>query len=125
MLDMNQMDYITIFIWLYNIGAAFITLFLIIQILLMSRKVESNVIRARLFLNTDLLNETWKYISIAGASFAINAVAGFAKFNIGIQTYYLWEITEAIFFAAFIAMIYQWYQFIGGLKNKVNNLSDQ
>ncbi|KAF5420006.1 MAG: hypothetical protein C5S44_09570 [Candidatus Methanocomedens sp.] len=31
----------------------------------------------------------------------------------GMQTYYLREITEAIFFAAFIAMIYQWYQFIG------------
>ena len=123
MLDMNQMDYITIFIWLYNIGAAFITLFLIIQILLMSRKVESNVIRARLFLNTDLLNETWKYISIAGASFAINAVAGFAKFNIGVQTYYLWEISEAIFFAAFVAMIYQWYQFIGGLIVRTDDQS--
>ena len=122
-MDMNQMDYITIFIWLYNIGAAFITLFLIIQILLMSRKVESNVIRARLFLNTDLLNETWKYISIAGASFAINAVAGFAKFNIGIQTYYLWEITEVIFFAAFVAMIYQWYQFIGGLIVRTDDQS--
>ncbi len=122
-MDMNQMDYITIFIWLYNIGAAFITLFLIIQILLMSRKVESNVIRARLFLNTDLLNETWKYISIAGASFAINAVAGFAKFNIDIQTYYLWEITEVIFFAAFVAMIYQWYQFIGGLIVRTDNKS--
>jgi hypothetical protein len=109
------MDYITIFIWLYNMGAAFITLFLIIQILLMSRKVKSDVIRARLFLNTELINETWKYISIAGASFGINAVAGFAKFSLGIQTYYLWEISEAIFFGAFIAMIYQWYQFIGGL----------
>ena len=119
------MDYVTTFIWLYIMGAAFITLFLIIQILLISRKVESDIVRARLFLNIELINDTWKYISIAGASFAINAVAGFAKFNIGIQTYYLWEITKAIFFAAFIAMIYQWYQFIGGLKNKVNNLSDQ
>ena len=111
------MDYVTTFIWLYIMGAAFITLFLIIQILLMSRKVESDVIRARLFLNMELINDTWNYISIAWASFA--------KFNIGIQAYYLWEITEAIFFAAFIAMIYQCYQFIGGLKNKVNNLSDQ
>ncbi len=123
MLDMNQMDYITIFIWLYNIGAAFITLFLIIQILLMSRKLKSDVIRARLFLNTELINKTWTYISIAGASFAINAVAGFAKFSMGIQTYYLWEISEAIFFAAFIAMIYQWYQFIGGLIVRTDNQS--
>ena len=119
------MDYVTTFMWLYNIEADFITLFLIIQILLISRKVESDVIRARLFLNMELINDTWKYISIAGPSFAIKAVAGFAKLNMGIQTYYLWEITEAIFFAAFIAMIYQCYQFIGGLKNKVNNLSDQ
>jgi len=109
------MDYVTTFIWLYSIGVAFITLFLIIQILVISRNVESDIVRARLFLNTELINDTWKYISIAGATFAINAVAGFAKFNMGMQTYYLWEITEAIFFAAFIAMIYQWYQFIGGL----------
>ncbi len=107
------MDYVTTFTWLYSIGVAFITLFLITQILLISRKVESDIVRARLFLNTELINDTWKYISIAGATFAINAVAGFAKFNMGMQTYYLWEITEAIFFAAFIAMIYQWYQFIG------------
>lgn len=124
-MDLDQMDYVTTFMWLYNIEADFITLFLIIQILHISRKVESDIVRARLFLNMELINDTWKYISIAGATFAINAVAGFAKFNMGMQTYYLWEITEAIFFAAFIAMIYQWYQFIGGLKNKVNNLSDQ
>jgi hypothetical protein len=115
LLDIHQMDFITIFLWLYNIGAASITLFLIIQILLMSRKVQSEVIRARLFLNTDLLNDTWKYISIAGASFAINALVGFVKFNMNIQTYYLWEITEVIFFAAFVIMIYQWYQFMSGL----------
>ncbi|KAF5420007.1 MAG: hypothetical protein C5S44_09575 [Candidatus Methanocomedens sp.] len=69
------MDYVTTFIWLYSIGVAFITLFLIIRILLISRKVESDIVRARLFLNTELINDTWKYISIAGATFAINAVA--------------------------------------------------
>lgn len=121
-MNIHQMDYITIFLWLYNIGAAFITLFLIIQILFMSHKVQSNVIRARLFLNTDLLNDTWKYISIAGASFAINTLVGFVKFNMGIQTYYLWEITEVIFFAAFVVMIYQWYQFMSGLIVKENSI---
>ena len=111
----SQLDYVTTFIWLYNIGAAFIIIFLIVQILLISRKLGVDVIRARLFLNVDILNETWKFISIAGASFAANALIGFLKFNTTIQTYYLWEITEIIFLGAFIAMIYQWYQFFGGL----------
>ncbi|MDO9517305.1 MAG: hypothetical protein Q7J10_04555 [Methanosarcinaceae archaeon] len=116
-----QLDYVTTFIWLYNIGAAFITLFLILQILLLSRKLGDGVVRARLFLNTDVLNETWKHVSIAGASFAINAFAGFLKFNTDINTYYIWEISEVVFLGAFVAIIYQWYQFIDGLmvdKNK-------
>lgn len=112
----NHMEYfITIFIWLYNIGAAFIIMFLIIQILLISRKIDRDVLRARLFLNTEILNETWKYISISGASFAVNSVAGFVKFNLNLQMFHLWEVSEVIFLAAFIAMIYQWYQFVGGL----------
>ncbi|MCL7412245.1 MAG: hypothetical protein M8353_01325 [ANME-2 cluster archaeon] len=109
------MDFISLFIWLYNIGAAFIILFLIVQILLISRKLDTDIIRARLFLNMDILTETWKYISIASASFAVNAITGFLRFNVDKKVYYLWEITEIIFLAAFIAMIYQWYQFVGGL----------
>ena len=113
-----EMDYITIFIWLYNIGAAFIILFLILQLLLLYRKVDVDIIRARLFLKMDVLSETWKYISIAGAAFAINALTGFLKYNTEINTYYLWELTEAIFLGAFIAMIYQWYIFIDKLVLK-------
>ncbi|MBW6517595.1 MAG: hypothetical protein K0A89_03735 [ANME-2 cluster archaeon] len=68
----------------------------------------------------DILNETWKYISIASACFAVNAVTGFLRFNVEKKVFYLWEISEIIFLAAFIAMIYQWYQFVGGMiiRNK-------
>ena len=111
-----QLDYVTTFVWLYNIGAAFVTLFLIVQILLLSRKLDAGVMRARLFLNMGVLNETWKHISIAGAAFAINSFAGFLKFNTDINTYYIWEISEIVFLGAFVAMIYQWYQFIDGLN---------
>ncbi|MCK4928199.1 MAG: hypothetical protein KAR76_00540 [Methanosarcinales archaeon] len=90
-------------------------MFLIFQILLISRKLDTDMIRARLFLNMDILAETWKYISIAAASFAVNAIAGFLRFNANIKFYYVWEISEIIFLGAFIAMIYQWYQFVGGL----------
>lgn len=114
-MPLPELDYVTTFVWLYNIGAAFIILFLILQIMLMSRKIDDGVMRARLFLNVDVLNETWRYISIAGASFAINAFTGFLKFNTNVNTYYIWEISEIIFLGAFIAMIYQWYQFIDGL----------
>ncbi|MDF1531141.1 MAG: hypothetical protein P1P72_02290 [ANME-2 cluster archaeon] len=116
----SELDYVSIFIWLYNIGAAFIILFLIFQILLITRKLDTDVIRARLFLNMDILNETWKYISIASASFAVNAITGFLRFNVEKKVFFLWEISEIIFLAAFIAMIYQWYQFVGGMiiRNK-------
>jgi hypothetical protein len=72
----------------------------------------------------DILNETWIYISIAGASFAINALLGFLKFNTSISTFYLWEITEIIFLGAFIAMIYQWYKFVGGLLFREKSKDD-
>ena len=110
-----HMDFVSLFIWLYNIGAAFIILFLIFQILLISRKLDTDIIRARLFLNMDIMNETWRYISIASAAFAVNAITGFLRFNVDKEVCYLWEISEIIFLAAFIAMIYQWYQFVGGM----------
>ncbi|MBW6471190.1 MAG: hypothetical protein K0A90_08225 [Methanosarcinaceae archaeon] len=119
-MPISQLDYVTTFIWLYNIGAAFIILFLILQIMFMSRKLDVGVIRARLFLNTDVLNETWIHISIAGVAFAINAFAGFLKFNTDINTYYIWEISEIIFLGAFVAMLYQWYHFINGLTSDKN-----
>lgn len=121
-LDIAQMDFVTIFIWIYNMGAAFIILFLIFQILLISRKVDMDILRARLFLNMEIMNDTWTYISIAGAAFAVNAVTGFLKFNLDFQTYYLWELTEAVFLAAFVAMIYQWYRFVGGMLVKGTGL---
>lgn len=114
-MDIIQMDLITKLMWLYSILAAIIMLLLIGQILLMYRKIDFDIIRARLFLNEEILNETWKYISISGASFAVNATAGFLKFNFGIEFYHMWEISWIVFLAAFVAMIFQWHQFIGGL----------
>lgn len=115
-----HLNFVSLFIWLYNIGAAFIIMFLIFQILLISRKLDADIIRARLFLNIDIMNETWRYICIASAAFAVNAITGFLRFNVDKKIYYIWEISEIIFLAAFIAMIYQWYQFVGGIiiKNK-------
>src|SRR3972149_3284315 len=111
------MGFIETFVEIYNAGAAFIIIFLIGQIVFMMRKVDKDLLKARLFLNETIMQRTWIYISIAGASFALNTLvkiavrfpyAGETATNI-ISDLYLVEFTQFIFLIAFILAVYNWY----------------
>lgn len=52
------MTFIETFIEIYNAGAAFIIIFLIGQILFMMRKVDKDLLKARLFLNESIMQRT-------------------------------------------------------------------
>jgi hypothetical protein len=110
------------FIEIYNAGAAFIIIFLIGQILFMMRKVDKDLLKARLFLNESVMERTWMYISIAGASFALNALIKFAVAftHLGetLKGFYLVEFTQVIFLIAFIIAVYNWYIFIGSFRKE-------
>ena len=115
------MNFIDTFIEIYNAGAAFIIIFLIGQILFMMRKVDKDLLKARLFLNESIMQRTWIYISVAGAAFALNTllkfVVRFTEKGEALSPYFLVEFTQLIFLVAFILAVYNWYIFIGSFVN--------
>ena len=117
---MQTMDFIDTFIELFIATASLLIIFLISSILFMMQKVDKGLFKAKLFLNTNVMEQTWTYISIAGASFAINAlILFFSKFVTAIEilnSYYFVEINQAIFLIAFILAIWKWYEFIDGFE---------
>lgn len=118
---MDMMSFFDIFMEIYNAGAAFILIFLIGQILLMMRKVDRDLLKAKLFLNDTVMQQTWMYISIAGAAFALNAAVKFIiRFTLSgemFRVYYMVELTQLIFLVSFICAVHSWYTFIGSFVN--------
>jgi hypothetical protein len=114
-------DFVNIFMVIYNAGAAFILIFMIGQILFMMRKVDKDLLKARIFLNDGILQKTWIYISIAGASFALNNVIKFVIMFTPrgefLNAYQLPDLTQLVFIVAFILAVYNWYGFIGSFVN--------
>ena len=118
---MLAISFMDAFMEIYNAGAAFILIFLIGQILFMMRKVDRTLLKARVFLDDSVMQWTWIYISIAGASFALNTLVKFmiwfTRSGEILKGLYLAELTQIIFLVAFILAVYNWYVFIGRFAN--------
>jgi len=121
MTNLYASDFVNIFMVIYNAGAAFILIFMIGQILFMMRKVDKDLLKARIFLNDGILQKTWIYISIAGASFALNNVIKFVIMFTPrgefLSAYQMPDLTQLVFIVAFILAVYNWYRFIGSFVN--------
>lgn len=105
--------YLETFMEIYNAGAAFILVFLIGQILYMLNRVNKDVLKARIFLNDEILQKTWLYISLAGAAYAVHSFTGFVSLVMNVKDIlYLYEITQIIFLITFIITVYNWYVFL-------------
>lgn len=113
---MYAMGFIEAFIELYNVNAAVAIIILCGRILFKTRKMDRGLMKARLFLDDAIMQRTWMYISIAGASFALNAlirlVVKFTALGAVLNIQYMIELTQIIFLIAFILAIYSWYLFI-------------
>jgi hypothetical protein len=116
------MDFIGTFMVIYNAGAAFVLIFMIGQILIMMHKVDKELFRARLFLNNSIIHKTWVYISIAGASFAINNVfkfiINFTSEGYSLDAYHMADLAQLVFLISFILAVQNWYAFIGSFTAK-------
>ena len=114
------MNYIEVFIEIYNVIAALIIIFLIGQILFMMRKVDKDLFKARLFLNETVLHQTWMYISIAGASFALHSfiklITIITQKGEILKMLYTIELTQVIFLISFVLAVYNWYVFVGSFS---------
>lgn len=119
---MLSMGYVETLMEIYNTGAAFILIFLIGQIIIMMHRVDKDLLKARLFLNDVVLQRTWIYISVSGASFALNTVVKFAvrftSTGAVLENLYLIELTQLIFLLAFVFAVYNWYRFIASFAGK-------
>ena len=122
MITLFGMDFVDTFMVLYNAGAAFILIFMIGQILINMRKVDKELFRARLFLNNSIIHKTWVYISIAGASFALNNlfkfIINFTSEGYTLNVYYMADLAQVVFLISFILAVQNWYAFIGSLTSK-------
>ena len=112
----SGVEWFELFIEIYNMSAALVMLFMISHVLLMLRRVDKNLLKARVFLKDDILHNTWLYVSIACAAFALHSVIGILGIVANIRIPSIYEASEIIFIMSFILMIYQWYVFIGSLQ---------
>jgi len=111
-------NFIETLIDVYNVCASFVLIFLIAHIILMTHRVDKALLKARLFLTDIVTQQTWTYISIAGAALSVNTlikvVMRFTTDGSMLGAYYLTELTQVIFLISFIMAMYNWYLFIGG-----------
>lgn len=120
------MGFIETFLDAFNAGFAFILIILIGQIVLTMRKVDRELLKARLFLNDAVMQRTWMFISVSGAAFALNAlikfITRFADSGNNPNINYLGDLTQLIFLLSFIFAVYNWYIFVGRSANQRHNL---
>ncbi len=110
------------FVELFSVGATFVLIFLIGQIFFMMRKVNGDLLKARLFLSENVIQKIWIYFLTAGAAIALSVLV---KFIIRFTTigemfsrFYLAELSQIIFLAAFIFAVYSWYIFIRSFASR-------
>ena len=113
---MFRAGFIGTFIEIYNALSAFVLIFYIGHIILLSRNLDKPLLKARLYLTDQIMHETWIFISIAGAAFSlhelINIALSFTAYGNLASDYYLPELTQMVFLISFILAIYNWYKFI-------------
>ncbi len=118
---MEIMYFVQGFFEVYTIGAAFILIFLIGQIIYMMHRVDKDLLKAKLFLNEGVMQKTWMYISVAGAAFALNALVKFATmtdWGAVLGQVHLYDLTLLVFLVAFILAVYNWYVFVGSFVRR-------
>ncbi|MDD5616560.1 MAG: hypothetical protein PHH85_10205 [Candidatus Methanoperedens sp.] len=116
-----ELKFFEAFVELFNINASLMIIILCAHVLLKTYKLDRGFLKARLFLNSNVLQQIWISISIAGAAFALNSLLRLVGVYLTIKdiiyNYYLIEFSQMIFLISFIYAVIIWYQFI----NKTNN----
>lgn len=118
---MPELKFFEAFVELFNINASLMIIILCAHVLLKTCKLDRGLLKARLFLNNNVLQQIWISISIAGAAFALNSLLKLVGVYLTIKdiiyNYYLVEFSQMIFSISFIYAVFIWYQFI----NKTNH----
>ena len=125
---MPELNFFVAFVELFNINASLMILILCAHVILRTNKLDRGFLKARLFLNTNVLQQMWISMSIAGAAFAINSLLKLVGVHITIKeiiyNYHLIEFSQMIFFISFIYAVIIWYQFINETNHKELSSAD-
>ena len=125
---MPELNFFVAFVELFNINASLMILILCAHVILRTNKLDRGFLKARLFLNSNVLQQMWISMSIAGAAFAINSLLKLVGVHLIIKeiiySYYLVEFSQMIFFVSFIYAIIIWYQFINTTNQKKLSITD-
>ncbi len=111
-----ELGFFDAFVELFNMNAALVIIILCIHVVFRIHKMDRRLLKARLFLNEDVLQQMWTSISIAGAAFALNTLLKLVGLHLPIRDiifeYYFIELSQFIFMTAFIYAIFQWYMLL-------------
>jgi hypothetical protein len=120
-----ELKFFETFVEIFNINASLIIVILCGHVLIKTIKLDRGLLKARLFLNNNVLLQMWISISIAGAAFALNSLLKLVGVNLTIKdviyNYHLVEFSQMIFLISFIYAGFIWYQFIS--KTSHNDFS--
>lgn len=108
--EILTIEFSKVFIEIFNAFSALILIIIIWQIIVKTSGVDRGLYND-LFLDRELLEQTWIYISIAGAAFALNTLIKFRTWfgNIAgdmFEMYHFADLTEIIFLTAYIMGAY-------------------
>ncbi|MDO8728088.1 MAG: hypothetical protein Q7J35_18705 [Candidatus Methanoperedens sp.] len=119
---MPELNFFVAFVELFNINASLMIMILCVHVIFRTNKLDRGFLKARLFLNTNVLQQMWISMSIAGAAFAINSLLKLVGVHLIIKdfiyNYHLVEFSQMIFLVSFIYAVFIWYQFINKTNNK-------
>ena len=125
---MPELSFFVAFVELFNINASLMIIMLCAHVILRTNKLDRGFLKARLFLNTNVLQQMWISMSIAGAAFAINSLLKLVGVHLTIKdliyNYYLVEFSQMIFLVSFIYAVFIWYQFINKTNNKKLSIAE-
>jgi hypothetical protein len=119
---MYVVDWIQAFVEIYKIEAAVPLIFFCLLALLKMRKMDSNLLRAKFFLNNAIMHRTWIFILIGMTFLALNTLVNFIGF-LGssviedLLSNNIIELTQIVFLTAFSLAAYNCFLFIGIQKS--------
>ena len=99
-----------------SVATALAGLFFVLKIWMVWKRVDKEVLKARVFLNHDFLEKNWIYVFMAGAFIAVRRVIqlqellGFSV-NSGWVTY-LYDLVGVIVTVLLVMLAYYWYRLV-------------
>ena len=118
---LHGLSFLEAFVEIFNVVAALVIIFFCGHIFIETYRFDRSLLKARLFLNDSVMQQTWTSISIAGAAFALNAllklVVGVITIKDALYSYYMVELTQVIFVMAFIYAVFSWHLFINAPRH--------